>query len=783
MLISKDSDRATETQVHSDEEDEVGYERHDHAAPTIYKPHQQENGYPDVHQPHFPNGHTPADLVVADVHDPQDTGERCGIACCKPDFLQPLKNMKVFLVCFVIAGIAQGMFYTYWNMSLSTIEKRFQIPSKTTGIIAAINDVSHIAVVLFVAHFCGRGHRPRWMFVGCLTVGIAVLIFATPELFADRWDADTSTIVSSNSTGNKTFDKEMCLSTAQAKQIADQCIADAPNEVNKNAWTFVLLGLAQVILGIGTTAPIVLAMPFIDDNVKTKNTPIYFALGMTGRLFGPLIGVFLGSFCLSTYIDLSKKPNIPQTDPRWMGAWYLGFLITGTIICCVSTLYLFFPAKVPDSNPPSKKADKGKAEKLQLTEKVAYKPVVTNTKAPAKKQESLKEMFAAIPRDLKRLLVNKIFMCRVVNDCIDMLVVSGYFSFAPKYLEYHFGVSPADAGKAKGLTSILAVTCGAFIGGFVIRRLKLQPKHVALLICFSSFMISICYFFLMLVSCDRRNLYSSPGVDSMLIVNTQCSNNCYCDGRPFSPVCHEETGISYYSPCHAGCSEVFVRDKVKYYTKCSCLANSDWKYPEPLDGMTPTQFAFITAITNPPKSLLSESYAETGVIRNDTVKRGWCENNACRTGFWIYLIIGTSFKFIGSFPFSGNQMLSFRIVDPDLKSLSKAVRTLMASLFAFIPGPIIMGAVIDSACRLWNTQTCGAKGACLIYDLDSLRVKMHLIVAIVKTIACVMDFYVYYKVRNMKFERDPVAAAEPAEELAGPKGDISGSVKDLTANH
>ena len=61
---------------------------------------------------------------------------------------------------------------------------------------------------------------------------------------------------------------------------------------------------------------------------------------------------------------------------------------------------------------------------------------------------------------------------------------------------------------------------------------------------------------------------------------------------------------------------------------------------------------------------------------------------------------------------------------------------------AFIPGPIIMGALIDSTCRLWNSLACGKKGACLVYDLDGLRMKMHLYVGIIKTIACVMDVYV-----------------------------------------
>ena len=42
----------------------------------------------------------------------------------------------------------------------------------------------------------------------------------------------------------------------------------------------------------------------------------------------------------------------------------------------------------------------------------------------------------------------------------------------------------------------------------------------------------------------------------MLNVNSQCSNECQCLGKPFSPVCDESLGINYYSPCHAGCTEV-----------------------------------------------------------------------------------------------------------------------------------------------------------------------------------------------------------------------------------
>ncbi|KAK3710366.1 hypothetical protein QZH41_002798 [Actinostola sp. cb2023] len=38
---------------------------------------------------------------------------------------------------------------------------------------------------------------------------------------------------------------------------------------------------------------------------------------------------------------------------------------------------------------------------------------------------------------------------------------------------------------------------------------------------------------------------------------------------------------------------------------------------------------------------------------------------------------------------------------------------------ASVPGPMIIGYVIDNTCSLWNTK-CGQRGNCLNYDYDKL---------------------------------------------------------------
>nr|CAD7462391.1 unnamed protein product [Timema tahoe] len=41
-----------------------------------------------------------------------------------------------------------------------------------------------------------------------------------------------------------------------------------------------------------------------------------------------------------------------------------------------------------------------------------------------------------------------------------------------------------------------------------------------------------------------------------------------------------------------------------------------------------------------------------------------------------------------------------------------------------VPCPIVYGAVVDSACLVWET-TCGERGACWLYDANVFRMFFH----------------------------------------------------------
>lgn len=127
----------------------------------------------------------------------------------------------------------------------------------------------------------------------------------------------------------------------------------------------VILGIffiSLLFVGIGQTAVSTLGIPYIDDNVASKESAVYIgtraicdltqlidfifcvlwmkfilfrilfsyllcglnvAITIGVRILGPAAGFILGSFCTRYYVDLSN-PGFGPSDPKWVGAWYLG---------------------------------------------------------------------------------------------------------------------------------------------------------------------------------------------------------------------------------------------------------------------------------------------------------------------------------------------------------------------------------------------------------------------------------------------------------------------------
>lgn len=54
----------------------------------------------------------------------------------------------------------------------------------------------------------------------------------------------------------------------------------------------------------------------------------------------------------------------------------------------------------------------------------------------------------------------------------------------------------------------------------------------------------------------------------LINLTTECNSGCICDSVPYSPVCHEDSGMTFFSPCHAGCHK--WNETGRFYSDCTC---------------------------------------------------------------------------------------------------------------------------------------------------------------------------------------------------------------------
>ena len=77
---------------------------------------------------------------------------------------------------------------------------------------------------------------------------------------------------------------------------------DCSNGKHSTIWPAVfMLWMGSFLRGLGFTAYFVIGMPYIDDSVSKKNSPIYISLITALRLIGPAGGFLLSSLSLRFY--------------------------------------------------------------------------------------------------------------------------------------------------------------------------------------------------------------------------------------------------------------------------------------------------------------------------------------------------------------------------------------------------------------------------------------------------------------------------------------------------
>ncbi|XP_035215737.1 solute carrier organic anion transporter family member 74D-like isoform X1 [Stegodyphus dumicola] len=456
----------------------------------------------------------------------------CGIGSWTPKWIQWAANPKLFLFFYSMAGLVQGAHFTYLVGCMSTLEKRFAYDTKRSGLIMIADEIAPIVLGALIGYFGGIAHRPRLLGFGMFVGSLSSFLMALPYFMygAGRFDEAFLRPASSISGVNAQFcDKNY-------NEIPEVCSRTVTFPV---LMTFIggnfLKGLSGLIFyTIGTA--------YLDDSVKKKNSPMYLGTLFALRLLGPTSGFLLSSLCLNFYEDPFYDPGFGTKDPRWIGAWWMGFIILGIAIFIFSLPMILFPRRFPGKKLPS-----------NLQKKKEETP-----KSPI---EQLKDMGKA----MKRLGKNPILICHYLGGVFRLNGVVGYYVLLPKYMEMQFRESASKASLYSGPAGLVGMQLGILLGGIAIRKFKPRPRvmtgGIVIAESFSVIALVACMF----ITCP---LYQMTGTSSVATpqfnLQNECNADCLCTTKTYTPICGPDGKSTYFSPCYAGCSSYNKTGKKKF---------------------------------------------------------------------------------------------------------------------------------------------------------------------------------------------------------------------------
>ncbi|ALC43099.1 Oatp74D, partial [Drosophila busckii] len=596
----------------------------------------------------------------------------CGLFGCRPRWARRFASTHVFMVVFLLAYILQGMYMTYFVSVITTIEKLFQIKSKTTGFLLSASEMGQISTAMLLTYFAGRGHRPRWIACGMVLFSIAAFACALPHFIFGEQLMQSSVFLKPQSSqlwsdgmGNLT-DPNLCLLGGNGTAAGSECNEQRQLEqASHSKITVIVLCIffgSLLSSGIGQTAVATLGIPYIDDNVGSKQSPMYMAVTIGMRILGPASGFIVGSFCTRWYVNFTN-PGFDASDPRWIGAWWLGPVAIGSLMLLASIAMFSFPKQL-----------RGK----QQSQSAAAAVAAAAAAAPAEEEKPKLKDF---PKTVRRQLSNDILMFRTASCVFHLLPIAGLYTFLPKYLETQFRLATYDANMIAAFCGILVMGIGIVISGLFILKRKPTAKGVAAWIAFTALVYSAGMIILMFIGCSTNDFagYKPGDVKGLTMNEPACSaaRNCTCDNENFAPICGHD-GKMYISACHAGCSSSTLRssDNRTLYSDCACI-------PDVAEAVN-----------------------------------GYCDNN-CKN-FIYFILIFAICVFMHSTSEVGSMLLVMRCTHPKDKAMAMGVIQSAIGLFGNVPCPIIYGAVVDSACLLWKS-VCGKHGACSLYDADTFR--------------------------------------------------------------
>ncbi|NWW57636.1 SO2B1 protein, partial [Ifrita kowaldi] len=551
---------------------------------------------------------------------------------------------QFFVFCHGLLQLSQLLVSGYLKSSISTIERRYGLSSQTSGLLASFNEVGNTLLIVFVSYFGSRVHRPRLIGCGAILVSLAGFLMSLPHFITGPYEYDQSVA----STFSNTTD--LCQPGAPGARANLSTASCTPHASRENHEVLLVMFVAQALLGIGGVPIQPFGISYIDDFASERNSPLYLGILFSVTVIGPGVAFMLGSAMLRFYVDIDKvgaaEVQLTNKDPRWVGAWWLGFLVAASLVALSALPYFFFPREMP----------KEVGEVLHTHTRLGF------------------------PAVLLRNLRHPVYLLVVLAQVNISAMVAGLATFMGKFLERQFSLTASLANMIIGAVNIPGAMVGIVVGGAILKRFQMSLRQCGALCVLGMLLCLLGAVPLLFLGCPTQKVAGVTYWDSSGFGHhdMECNAQCHCPEKGFNPVCGSN-GVEYTSPCSAGCRNVNTdtNNSVLNYTECSCIPGPGLARPGPC-------------------------------------------GTSCSHLFVPFVVLSCLAGILASTSHTPSFMLILRSIQPEDKSFAVGIQFMLLRVLAWMPGPVLYGSAIDTACILWERR-CDRRAACRYYDNTLFR--------------------------------------------------------------
>ncbi|KAI8503084.1 sodium-independent organic anion transmembrane transporter [Branchiostoma belcheri] len=612
----------------------------------------------------------------------QEKKETCGWGTVRPTCLQCCNNPNGVLFFLCLFSFTQGVIVNgLVNVSITSIETRFELPSANTGIVSASYDIAFVVLALF------GNSKPKWLAFGSFSLGLGALVYSLPHFTTGPYVYGTGQTETCDIGGNST---------------SQDCSSGTTGSGLRNyLYVFILASTRcrrYTLYTLGTT--------FLDENVEKANSGVYIGIFYAASALGPAAGYLIGGQFLNIYTDIDIGQNgngLTEADPRWVGAWWIGFLMCAFLAWSITIPLLGYPKELP-----------GAAEIKANKESEAH----AKGGADVASQPDFGKSWRDFPIAVKILLCNPTFMFVSLAGAFEGFLTSGLATFGPKFVEMQFSQTSGWAAMLCGFVVVPGAAGGNILGGVIMKWMKLKCRGM-LRLCIILGGVCLALYLVFLVQCPNTPFagvtqrYTNSSMDPAvtgLNLTSECNTDCSCQEEYYTPTCGAD-GVQYFSPCHAGCTVLTGTDGTKRYHNCTCISYES-----------------------------VPSLAET--------LEGKCESSCGTMPVFLAMFFAIMLLTFANNPLATGATL--RTVPDSQRPFALGLQWIFVRCIGTIPGPILFGRFIDDACLVWQ-EKCDGQGSCWFYDNAAMARSLLYLTIAGKALA-----FIFYSVAALSYRPPPL---------------------------